>query len=372
MFANTDWYLYNFRLSLAIGLRDVGYEVVLASPEGDYSKKLQELGFRWLPIKMVRGSINPIRELILMLRLSRIIREECFDIVHGFTIKGAIYGALAARLARVSARVSSIDGLGYVFASNDIKARCLRPLVRILLRLSLKGKYARTILQNRDDVAFFQNIGLVDASRIRKISGAGVDCNLFLEGGKRVEGKPLRVLMAARLLWGKGVAEYVDAARLLKEQGINVQMILAGMPDFGNPDSVTQPIVEAWVSEGVIEWLGHVSEMASLLATVHLVVLPTAYREGLPTALSEGAACGLPLITTDMPGCREVVTHEVDGLIIPVRDPNALAQAIIRIYEDPRLANRLGFAAREKALKQFDDRIVTEQMMSVYAELKKI
>jgi glycosyltransferase involved in cell wall biosynthesis len=370
LFANTDWYLYNFRLTLALALRDAGHEVVLLSPAGIYSETFQDRGLRWLPAPMDRRSLNPFSELTFIHWLYRTILQERFDLVHGFTIKGVVYGAIAARLARVSSRVSSIDGLGYVFSSSDFKAKCLSPLVRTLLRFSLKGESARLILQNQDDVALFKNNGLIDAARIRMISGAGVDCNRFAVGGKRVEGEPLRVLLAARLLWDKGIAEYVAAARMLKAQGLKVHMLLAGMPDLGNPDTVKPAIAQGWIEEGLIDWLGHVADMAGLLATVHLVVLPTAYREGLPTALTEGASCGLPLITTDMPGCREVVTHEIDGLIIPIRDPDALAQAIIRIYDDPELATKLGAAARAKALKQFDEKIVIEQTIGVYSELK--
>lgn len=369
LFANTEWYLYNFRRTLALALRDAGHEVLLLSPPGPYAEKLQALGLRWLPVPMARRSLNPFRELALVLWLRKLMRQERVDLIHGFTIKGAVYGSLAARLAGVSARVNGIDGLGYVFASSDLKARLLRPLVRAMLRLALNGENARLILQNPDDVALFHQAGLVESARVRMIPGAGVDCNRFAAGGKRVEGEPLRVLLAARLLWDKGLAEYVAAARLLKAQGRQIHFLLAGTPDPGNPDSVPEETVRDWVDEGLIDWLGHVVDMAALLATVHVVALPTAYREGLPTSLTEGAACALPLITTDMPGCREVVTHEVDGLLVPVRNAEALAQAIARLDDDPVLAARLGAAARAKALAQFDEQIVIKRTMEVYQEL---
>lgn len=369
LFANTDWYLYNFRRTLALALRNDGHEVLLLSPQGPYAEKLQALGLRWLPVPMARRSLNPFREFNLILWLSKLMRKEHADLVHGFTIKGAVYGSLAARLAGVSARVNGIDGLGYVFASNEFKARLLRPLVRALLRLALGGKYSRLILQNPDDVAMFQDAGLVSAECVRMIPGAGVDCNRFSVGGKRVEGQHLRVLLAARLLWDKGLAEYAATARLLKAQGRQIHFLLAGTPDPGNPDSVPEETVQRWVNEGLIDWLGQVTDMAALLGTVHVVVLPTAYREGLPTSLTEGAACSLPLITTDMPGCREVVTNEVDGLLIPARDAEALAQAIARLDDDPVLSARLGAAARAKVLAQFDEQIVIRRTMAVYKEL---
>lgn len=175
--------------------------------------------------------------------------------------------------------------------------------------------------------------------------------------------------MAARLLWEKGLREYTEAARLLRAQGRNIEFLLAGMPDPGNPDSVPEETVRSWVAEGLIQWLGHISDMASLLKTVHVVVLPTSYREGLPTILTEGAACALPLIATDMPGCREVVSHEVDGLLIPVHNAGALALAIARLDDDPNFAAVLGVNAQAKALAEFDEKIVIQRTMAVYSEL---
>lgn len=368
MFANTEWYLYNFRRSLALALRDAGYEVLLVSPPGPYGEKLRELGFRWIPAPMARRSLNPMRELMLVNWLRRLIRDEQVDLVHGFTIKCVVYGSLAARLAGVRARVSAVDGMGYVFTSDDAKARLLRPVVRALMRLALDGEGARLILQNPDDVALFHEAKLVDASRVRLIPGAGVDCTRFKTARMRDGNEALRVLLAGRLLWDKGLAEYVAAARALKAQGREIRFLLAGTSDPGNPAAVPEAEVLTWVAQGLVEWLGHVDDMPALLQSVDMVVLPS-YREGLPTTLIEAAACELPLVTTDVPGCREVVTNEADGLLVPVRDADALAQAIARLQDDPMLAGRLGAAAREKALAEFDERIVIERTMAVYGEL---
>lgn len=368
LFANTEWYLYNFRRNLALALQAAGHDVLLLSPPGSYGEKLQECGLRWIPVPMARRSLNPFREMALVLWLRNFLRHEYVDLVHGFTIKGAVYGSLAARLAGVSASVNGIDGLGYVFASDDLKAQFLRPMVRTMLQFALKGKNTRLILLNRDDVAMFQQARLVESALLRLIPGAGVDCKRFSLGGQRVIGEPLRVLMAARLLWDKGLGEYVASARMLKAQGRQIQFLLAGTPDPGNPKSVPEETVRSWVDEGLIDWRGHVSDMPALLATVHVVALPS-YREGLPTTLTEAAACSLPLITTNVPGCRDVVTHEVDGLLIPVRDAEALGQAIARLDDDPVLAARLGAAARAKALALFEEQIVIKSTMAVYAEL---
>jgi glycosyltransferase involved in cell wall biosynthesis len=285
--------------------------------------------------------------------------------------------------------------MGYVFTNDDAQARVLRPVVRSLLRVTLGGRGALLILQNPDDVAFFRRQRLVNAAAIRLIPGSGVDCTRFsppsrrssnghsMEAPAQVEGDEMerdshkrgttlpasfRVLLAARLLWDKGVAEYVGAARRLLADRRRVCFLLAGAPDPGNPAAVPVSTLREWEKEGVVKWLGHVDDIPALFGTVDAVALPS-YREGLPKGLIEAGACGLPLITTDAPGCREVVTHEVDGLLVPVGDEASLAAAIARLQDDPVLRERLGQAARAKVLAEFDERIVIERTFAVYGEL---
>ncbi len=369
LFANTDWYLYNFRRSLAIALHRSGHDVLLLSPDGPYGEQLRALGLRWQPLPMDRRSLNPLREAKLLAWLISLFRREPPALVHGFTIKCAVYGSLAARLAGVPARVNAVAGMGYVFTSNDSKARVLRPLVRTLLRAALDGDDARLVLQNPDDVALFEAARLVDREHVRLIPGSGVDCSRFVaRDGHRSPERPLRVLLAARLLWDKGISEYIEAARRLLGEGRAIEFLLAGDPDAGNPAAVPEATVREWVADGTVEWLGHVDNMPALFASVDMVVLPS-YREGLPKGLIEAAACALPLVTTDVPGCRQVVTDGVDGLLVPARDADALARAIARLQDDPELAIRLGNAARAKALAEFDEKIVIERTLAVYREL---
>lgn len=372
LFANTDWYLYNFRLSLARELRDLGHEVVLLSPPGEYGPLLRELGFRWEPLPMVRRSLNPLRELTLVMWLVGFLRRERPDLVHGFTIKCAVYGALSARLAGVVARVSAVAGMGYVFSSRDLKAGLLRPVVRQVMRLALSGKGSMVILQNPDDLALFRKANIVDERAIRVIKGSGVNVSRFSARPEPTElenAQPLRVVLAGRLLWDKGIAEYVEAARILKGEGRTVRCILAGTPDPGNPAAVDETLLRGWIDEGLVEWLGHVSDMPKLFAQTDVAVLPS-YREGLPKSMIEAAACALPLIITDAPGCREVVSiHGEEGLIVPVRDGRALADAIRLLDDDRALGRKLGLAARQKALREFDERIVIERTLAVYREV---
>ena len=368
LFANTEWYLWNFRRSLALALRDAGHDVLLISPAGPYGEKLRELGLRWQPLPMDRRSLNPLREAGLLLHLLRLFRQERPALVHGFTIKCAVYGSLAARLAGVRGRVNAVAGMGYVFISNSLKARMLRPLVRALLKLALGGRNARLILQNPDDVALFERTGLVHAANVRVIPGSGVDCRRFAPPAVRVPGDRMRVLLPARLLWDKGLHEFVQAAGTLRSEGRAVDFLLAGEPDPGNPASVSVSQVQAWVEEGVLDWLGHVEDMPALLRGVDVVVLPS-YREGLPKGLIEAGAAGCALVTTDVPGCREVVTHDVDGLIVPVRDHHALASAIVRLHDDVALRTRLGRAATRTAMERFAEDIVLRDTLAVYTEL---
>jgi len=373
LFANTDWYLYNFRRSLADELCGAGFDVLLVSPAGAYGQKLRDLGFRWIPAPMERRSLNPARELALLRWLTRLISDEGIDLVHGFTVKCAVYGSLAGRLAawtgKEAGRVNAVTGMGYVFTSGDARARLLRPIVRGLLRLALDGEKARLILQNADDVELFTRAGLVDPARVRLIRGSGVDCSRFTPFPSETTSRArMKVLLPARLLWDKGVAEFVEAARLLRSDGRAIDFVLAGQPDPGNPASVPEATVRGWSEQGLLEWLGHVDDMPGLFRTVDVVVLPS-YREGLPKGLIEAGACGLSLITTDVPGCREVVTNDVDGLLVPVRDAPALAAAIARLHDDTDLRLRLGAAARKRAVSEFNERIVLERTIGVYREL---
>ena len=367
LFANTDWYLYNFRRSLALAAKSEGHDVLLVSPAGPYGQKLIDLGLRWIPAPMERRSLNPFHELALLVWLSRLVRTEKADVVHSFTIKCAVYGGLAARFAG-AARVNAVAGMGYVFISDELLARTLRPIVWALLRLALGGVRTRLILQNIDDISLFEKTGIGLAAHIRLIPGSGVDCTQFLPPAESEGRRPLRVVLAARMLWDKGVREFVEAARTLKLQGRTLRFQLAGGPDPGNPASIPESVLLDWQAAGLVDWLGHVDDMPALLASADIVVLPS-YREGLPKSLIEAAACARPLVTTDAPGCRDVVTDGVDGLLVPVCDVLALAQAIARLQDDRSLARRLGQTARAKALAEYDERRIVSRTLDVYYEL---
>ncbi len=367
IFSNTDWFMYNFNLELASALADSGHDVVLLSPPGKYGEVLKKNGFRWISAPMDRGGLNVFRELKFLLWLVALIRREKVDLIHSFTLKCAVYGSMAASIAGVGSKVSSITGMGYVFTSMDLKARILRPVITLLMRLTLNNTSSRLIVLNKYDFNFFSVHGIVDLERLHLIPGAGIDCQKFIPSVRK--NNKFTVLLAARLLWDKGIAEYIEASKILKAKGIDIQFLLAGAPDPGNPAAVPESVLSKWSVEGLVTLLGHVDDMPALLGTVNAVVLPS-YREGLPTGLTEAGASGLPLITTDVPGCNEVVTHEVDGLLVPVKNPKALADSILRLYLDCELCEKLGAAARNKAVAMFDKCIVINKTLEIYKEFK--
>lgn len=368
LFANTDWYLYNFRLSFAHYLREHGYEVVLVSPPGEYGAKLIQAGFRWIPVPLNRRSLNPVKEILFLRELTLLYKHERPDLVHHFTIKCVVYGGVAARFANVPAQVGAVAGMGYVFTSRALRAKVLRPIVRTLLKGAIDQERGMLIVQNSDDLHDFIRADLVSRDRVALIHGSGVDMTRFTPRQARANHGPLRILFAARLLRDKGLYELMEAVKILTDKGMELDVMIAGTGDVGNPASIPDKIIEQWRTEGLAIFLGHVSDMPSLLAKSDVMVLPS-YREGFPKSLIEAAAVGLPIITTDVPGCREVVDHGLSGLLVPVRDAVSLSRAIELLALNPQLRRQMGEEGRHKARAEFDQSIVFSKTHNVYAKL---
>jgi len=341
LFANTDWYLYNFRLALAEGLRQQGDEVVLLSPPGDYGPMLEKAGFRWVPIPLSRGGTDPLRDLNILRQLYLLYKEERPDVVHNFTIKCVLYSSMAARLAGRIHVINSITGLGYIFINDDLKARMLYALVRAFYKIALQNTWV--IFQNSDDRALFLRQKLVSEEQTVLIEGSGVDTTKFAVTPE-LDGIP-QVVLPARMLWIKGVGEFVSAARILRNRNENARFILAGNYDPANPAAVPLEQLQAWQREGVVEWCGWQDDMVKVYADSHLVCLPSYGGEGIPRSLIEASACGRPIVTTDVPGCREVVRQGENGLLIPVRNAEALAEALCRLLENAPLRREMGDGA---------------------------
>jgi glycosyltransferase involved in cell wall biosynthesis len=361
MFANTDWYLYNFRLAHAQALRERGDEVVLVSPDGPYGPKMRAMGFRWLPFSLARKSLNPLTEIQAVMRLLRLYKQESPDLVHHFTVKCVLYGTLACRLLNIHSVVNSVTGLGYVFSERESALRWLRGLIQLSYRFLLRKTWV--IFLNPDDKAVFLERHLVDPRRAVLIRGDGVDIQHFSPRPEPA-GTPL-VVLPARMLWDKGVDEFVAAARILRAEGLCARFALVGDSDNDNPASVSASQLREWEKEGVIECWGWKENMDEVYAQAAIVCLPS-YREGVPKTLIEAAACGRPIITSDVPGCREVVQNAVNGLLVPVRDAGALAKALLDLLQSPNRRSEMGIRSRAIAEKEFSKELIISQTFEVY------
>ena len=362
LFANTDWYLYNFRLPLAKALRSAGYDVVLLSPPGDYAKRLTQEGFRWIGFPFSRG-VNPLTELATLWRPVGLYRRERPDLVHHFTIKCVLYGGIAARCSRAKAIVSSVTGLGHVFITDSWGNRVLRPVVSLVYRYVF-GR-SQIIFQNPDDRNDFFRLALADERRSHLIRGSGVDTEYFRPSTDARRERPLTVLMVGRLLREKGVREFVEAAAIVRKQLPGVQFLLAGDSDPGNPSSIDPNVVAEWQERGDVRFLGHRPDIRDLIQAADLAVLPS-YREGMPRSLLEAAACGVPLVATDVPGCREIVSNGVNGLLVPPFDSRLLAEAVIELLGDRERREAMGKRSRAMACELFSEDRVVRETMAVY------
>lgn len=361
---NTDWFFLSHRLPIARAAREAGMRVGVVAPDTGRSDEIRSEGFEFHPLPLSRKGTSPLAEWGTIRFLVELYRSLRPDLVHHVTSKPVVYGSLAARLVPGLRVVNAVSGLGYVFISD--RGRALRAAVRALYGIALKGRGSRTIFQNPDDRDLFLSLGLVRPRECVLIRGSGVDCAEFPYAAEP-EGVPI-VLLPARMLWDKGVGEFVSAARELKGRGVEARFVLAGREDDGNPAAVPADQLERWVAEGVVEWWGHRTDMPAVLAASSVVVLPSE-REGLPKALLEAAATGRAIVTTDVPGCREVVEAEVNGLLVPPRDPVALASAIERLIRSPELRREYGLAGRRRAESEFAIEAVVAQTLRVYADL---
>jgi glycosyltransferase involved in cell wall biosynthesis len=312
----------------------------------------------------VRRSLNPLAEFITIVRLIRLYRRERPTIAHHFTIKCVVYGSVAARLAGIKGVVNALAGLGHVFSDNGAQARLLRVIVIRVCKSFLRS--TQVIFQNPEDQRSFVECGLVDENASHLIRGSGVDVDRFKPRGARPLSGSKCVLFASRLLWAKGVAEYVDAAHLVRQQIPEAVFLIAGDADPGNPGSVPQQVIDGWRDEGEVELLGHSEDMQALIDKADLVALPTYYGEGVPRILVEAAASGKPLVATDMPGCREIVQPELNGVLIPAHDSGALANAIKGILSDDECRERMGRHSRQLACEQFSEAKVISATLQVY------
>lgn len=364
---NVAWYFKLHRLHLACAARDAGFTVHVATAP-DFAEDVQQIkaaGLLYHPLKLRRGRWSLLEECRLAASLGFLYRKIRPDIIHHVTIKPVLCGTLAARLVGVPAIVNSVSGLGFVFTATDKWAPLRRRTVEVSYKTLLSRAAMRVIFENSDDLQMFVDQRIVRSKQAVLIRGVGVDLERFRLFPPRT-GTPL-VVLPARMLWDKGVREFCEAAATVHAWGIPVRFALVGGLDEGNPAAIPESWLREQQNNGV-EWWGQREDMVAVYAAAHVVCLPS-YREGLPTVLVEAAACGCVLVTTDVPGCREVVDNCETGLLVPPRDPMALAEALRTVILDAPLRARLSAAARVRVEADFSAERVRNSTNAVYREL---
>ena len=363
---NTDWFFVSHRLPIALAAQRNGYEVHIATAITDKLDFLNSHGLKVHPLHLVRSGLGLVNALQTLFELISIIQHVRPDVVHLVTIKPVLLGGLVARWMRVPALVSAVSGLGYVFMANGSMARARLGLVKRVYKLALSHCNQVVIFQNPDDRDTLTAATSLPSDKVVMICGSGVDLVQFFVVPE-AEGLPV-VLLPARLLADKGLFEFVAAAKLLLAKGLAARFVLAGLVDNANPYSVTQAQLDTWVADGAVEYLGYVADMPQVLASASVVVLPS-YREGLPKALIEAAACGRAVVTTDVPGCRDAITPNVSGVLVPVKSAESLADAIEMLVENAELRKSMGRAGRELAESKFAIEKIVQQHIAIYEEL---
>lgn len=362
---NVNFFLLH-RLSLAIEARENGFFVHVAAPNECKTDVLKKHGFQFHKISMGRRTLAPWKEIKSIYSLYSLYKLVQPDLVHHLTIKPVVYGSLVARLLpRKPHIVNAITGMGYVFIREDTVSYFLYWVVMAIYRLAFRLKDHVVIFENIDDLTFFLRKHLVLEANAVLIRGVGVDTSQFSFLPEHSD--PPIVMMASRLLWDKGIGEFIEAASILKGEGLRARFILVGDVDPGNPRTVTKKNVNAWLQSGLVDWWGHCHNMSEVLSKANVICLPS-YREGVPRILIEASSCGRALISTDVPGCREIVKNGWNGILVPVKDGRKLADAIRKLVLDPDLRRKMGQRGREFVKSDFSEEIVLGKTLAVYEQ----
>ena len=359
---NVDWFFLSHRLPIALAAKANGFDVAVTAAETGSGEEIRDNGIAFYPLAVSRSRTSVSSELHTIYSLYRRYRLVKPHIVHHVTLKPVIYGSLAARGLRDTHVVNALSGLGYTFIDPK-RSPATSTVVRALLKTALSHRRSRAIFQNPDDMQQFVTNGWISSERADLIQGSGVDCERF-SISPEPDGPPV-IMLPARLLRDKGVVEFVEAARILRGQGVQGRFVLVGEPDLGNPATIKPAKIAKWVAEGIVEAWGHSNDMPRTLSESRIVVLPS-YREGLPKVLLEAAACGRAIVTTDVPGCRHAVVNEQTGLIVPPRAPIELANAILRLLRDDRTRLEMGMAGRRRVEAELSVERIVAQTLAVY------
>lgn len=361
-----DSTFWSHRLALARAAKEAGAEVVIMTHLGDFCPQLEKEGFRIIPWKISRRSLNPFRELHSLLQVIKVYYDEEPDIAHHVALKPIAYGGVAARICRRVPSVNSITGLGPIFIHSRPLFRALRRVMTTILRWVFGASNCHVVFQNHDDRGFIVAQGIVTEEKTIVVPGFGVDTENFAPLPEP-DGVPI-VMLPARMLWEKGIKEFVEAAAGLRERAVPVRMVLVGAPDPNNPGCIAEAQLKQWEESGAIEWWGKRTQMPTILGQAQVVCLPS-YREGMPKVLMEAAACARPIVTTEAPGCSLVVRHGENGFLVPVKDSEALSRAITDLLNNKGLRRKMGAAGRARALEEFSENRIAHQILDVYQAL---
>ena len=357
-----DWSFVSHRIGLGRAALVRGDEVVVACNTGAATEALRAEGFRVINIPIARGGLSPFKSLKTVKALACLIRRENPDVIVNVAIQCVVLSVFAGMLVGARRSVNMVTGLGFLFVSGGGKAKVVRAIVSMILRVYARFGSVHIIVQNQDDLALMKGLGFKE-NRISLVRGSGVDISAYAPADK-APGNPKTAIFVARMLWSKGLAELIEAARMLKSRGRDYRILLVGDVDPANPDSANEADLVSWQKDGLVEWLGKRSDVASLLRDADLAVLPS-WREGLPKALLEAAACGLAMVATDVPGCREIVRDQENGILVPLRDANALANAIETLMEDDAKRAEFGKAARKLVENELCDGVIIAKTLAV-------
>lgn len=361
-----DWYFWSHRLPVARAARDAGAKVVVVCRVNKHADQIRAEGFELWDAPIDRTGINPLKDITTLWFLWNTYRAVRPDLIHHVATKPVLYGSLIAWLTGVPAILNAMAGLGYLFISQGMKARLLRGIFQKLLVTLCNRKNTALVVQNRDDQQTFLSQG-VRAEQIVVIRGSGVDLDRY-HATDEPDGTPV-ALCVSRMLWDKGIGELVEAARRLKEKNVPIKVRLVGGTDI-NPSSIPQEQLDLWHEEGVIDFAGHSNDVVGEYARAHIAVLPS-YREGLPKSLLEAASCKRPIVSTDVPGCREICVDGESGILVPVKTSRELADALETLALDKDLRVKMGAKARQLAEDEFATPHIVRQTTQVYSDLLK-
>jgi len=358
-----DWAFITHRLSLAKHAIEKRYEVIAVTNINDHGKNLSDIGIDVININFSRSFKKPFLDLVSLYKLIRVLQRYKPDIVHNVGVKISLLRSLAGLFSKPKVIINAYTGLGYVFSSNSKLAKIIRFLLIPILRFLNSRTNTWTVFQNENDKLLFIKNKLIETSRTKIIKGSGVNTNEFPYMKEPEE--PIIVMLASRLLWDKGIGEFVETASELKSKHPEVKFVLVGDIDQQNPMSLETDTLNDWVKEGVIEWWGHKQNMSKILGLSHIITLPS-YREGLPKVLLEAASIGRPIVTTNVPGCRDIVRDNVNGFLVDAKESSGLIEAIDKLILNKELRLRMGLAGREIILNELSSKKINEQFIKLY------